>query len=274
MYFKHSDIQKFNEIPFYFIKTQQIKNVFYLTLNRPEKRNAFTPTMVQELAFALEYAQSQQDIWCVVVQAEGTVFCAGMDLNVFQNPELDIKNEAIPQPSHEITLGDAFKNLTKPSIAKVEGAVLAGGFLIIGGCTFVIAVEDAQFGLPEVKRGIFPMQVMASLLKIMPQRKAMELCILAKNYSATEALNLGIVTHLSNREGINNDIENLINNIVDGSPFAIQKGLETIEKLSQVPDNEQHSFLINQLQIIRNSGDAQEGINAFKEKRKPVWKNN
>jgi enoyl-CoA hydratase/carnithine racemase len=273
MYFTQSDIQKFDEIPLNFIKTNQKDHVFYLTLNRPEKRNAFTPTMVHELAFALEFAQSQQDIWCVVVQAEGTVFCAGMDLNVFQNPELDTKNENLPKVNHEITIGNAFKNLTKPSIAKVNGAVLAGGFLIICGCTFVVSIEDAQFGLPEVKRGIFPMQVMASLLKIMPQRKALEMCILAKNYTAKEALDLGIVTHLSTTASIESDCESLIENIIEGSPYAIQTGLRTIDELSQIPDNEQHLFLVNQLQQIRNSADAQEGINAFKEKRKPVWKN-
>ncbi len=260
-------------VMYHFIKTEQKGNVFYLTLNRPEKRNAFTPTMVQELAFALEYAQNQQGIWCVVVQAEGPVFCAGMDLNVFQNPELDIKNEHLPKLEKEITIGDAFRKLTKPSIAKIEGSVLAGGFLIICGCTFVISVEESQFGLPEVKRGIFPMQVMASLLKIMPYRKALELCILAKNYSAKEALDLGIITHLSSKENIETDCQNLIENILDGSPYAIRKGIESVQNLSQIPDNEQYSFLINQLQQIRQSADAQEGINAFKEKRKAVWKN-
>ena len=90
-FFKKEDIQNFKNISFKFIKTKHEGNVFTIRLNRPEKRNAFTPTMVQEIAFALEFAHFQQNIWCVFIEAEGNVFCAGMDLNVFQNPDLDEK---------------------------------------------------------------------------------------------------------------------------------------------------------------------------------------
>jgi enoyl-CoA hydratase/carnithine racemase len=271
MFFTVSDIQKYPEVTFRLIKVKQEGHVFTITLNRPEKRNAFTPTMIKEIAFALAYARFLNDIWCVVIEAEGTVFCAGMDLNIFQNPDLDVKNIALPQPQKEITIGDAFKYLEKPCIAKVKGSVFAGGFLFIGGCTFVIATDDAQFGLPEVKRGIFPMQVMATLLKIMPQRKVLEMCILGKNYAAIEAKELGIVTHLSTKENIDSDVNYLINNILENSPFAIKKGFEALNQLSSIPENEQHEFLINILKEIRDSADAKEGILAFKEKRKPNW---
>jgi methylglutaconyl-CoA hydratase len=271
MFFTESDIQQYSNVQFKLIKTEQNGHLFSIILNRPEKRNAFTPTMVQEIAFALAYAKMQDNIWCVLVEAEGPVFCAGMDLNVFQNPDLDIKNETLPTPQKEITIGDAFKYLEKPCIAKVEGNVLAGGFLIIGGCSFVVSVEEATFGLPEVKRGIFPLQVMATLLKIMPQRKVIEMCVLGKNYSAKEAFDLGLVTHLSTQENINKDTNSLINSILENSPFAIKKGFETLNKLQNLPESEQHQYLIGVLQEIRNSPDAQEGILAFKEKRKPFW---
>jgi enoyl-CoA hydratase/carnithine racemase len=273
MFYTKSDIQKFPAVEFLLIKTQQEGNLFTITLNRAEKRNAFTPTMLQELAFALAFAHQTEDIWCVLIQAEGTVFCAGMDLNVFQTPALDIENASLPKPIKEITIGDAFSNLEKPCIAKVEGSVFAGGFLIIGGCSFVVSVEDALFGLPEVKRGIFPMQVMATLLKIIPQRKAMEMAILGKNYSAKEAFDLGIVTNLSSKINIERDTKELIDNILENSPFAINKGFEAMNKVQNLPENEQHHYLLSILQEIRESEDAKEGILAFKEKRKPVWRN-
>ncbi|MER0438641.1 enoyl-CoA hydratase-related protein [Emticicia sp. W12TSBA100-4] len=273
MFFKLSDIQKFHSVEFQLIKAQQNDNLFTITLNRAEKRNAFTPTMLQELAFALEFAHQANDIWCVLIQAEGPAFCAGMDLTIFQNPALDIQNESLPKPMKEITIGDAFKNLEKPCIAKVEGSVFAGGFLIIGGCSFVVSVNDALFGLPEVKRGIFPMQVMATLLKIMPQRKVMEMAILGKNYSAKEAFELGIVTHISLKENIEQETKSLINSILENSPFAIKKGFEAINNFSNLPENQQHHYLLGILQEIRESEDAKEGILAFKEKRKPVWRN-
>ncbi|WP_337040825.1 enoyl-CoA hydratase/isomerase family protein [Emticicia sp. 17c] len=273
MYFTEIAIASFDNVSFKFIKTSLNGNVFRITLNRPEKRNAFTPTMVQEIAFALAYAHYNKQIWCVVIEAEGPVFCAGMDLNVFQNPALDTPNNQLPVSNKEITLGDAFKNLLKPCIAKINGDVLAGGFLIIGGCTFVVATESAGFSLPEVRRGIFPMQVMATLLKIMPQRKVLEMCILGKRYTAQEAFELGLVTHLSTNETLENDTAQIINIILQGAPLAISKGLEALNTLSDLPDNEQHHYLINTLQEIRNSSDAQEGIQAFKEKRTPVWTN-
>ncbi len=272
MFFTESDIKNYSKVTFHLIKTKHDGHLFTITLNRAEKRNAFTPTMMQEIAFALAYAHWQDNIWCVLIDAEGTVFCAGMDLNVFQNPGLDIKNKTLPKPLKEITFGDAFKYLEKPCIAKVEGNVLAGGFLIIGGCTLVVATEEAQFGLPEVKRGIFPMQVMATLLKIMPQRKVLEMCILGKNYTAHEAFNLGLVTHLSTKNTIKNDTNSLINSILENSPFAIKKGFEALNMLQNLPENEKHQYLIMMLNEIRNSTDAKEGLLAFQEKRVPKWK--
>ena len=273
MFFTENDIASFPDIELKLIKTEFKQNLFVIRLNRPEKRNAFTPTMVKEIAFALAYANHESSIWCVLLEAEGPVFCAGMDLNIFQNPELDIVNEALPKPTKEITLGDAFKSLDKPCIAKVKGDVLAGGFLMIGGCTFVVATEEANFSLPEVKRGIFPLQVLATLLKIMPQRKALEMCILGKKYSAKETFDLGLVTHLSSYDTIETDTVALIDTILSGSPFAIKKGLEAYHNLSDIAESEQHQYLIGLLKEIRNSSDAREGIQAFKEKRTPVWRN-
>lgn len=273
MYFSESEIADFPDIELKLIKTELRQNVFVITLNRPEKRNAFTPTMVHEIAFALAYANHHVEVWCVLLEAQGPVFCAGMDLNVFQNPALDIVNENLPVVAKEVTLGEAFRILTKPSVAVVKGDVLAGGFLLIGGCTFVIASENASFSLPEVHRGIFPLQVMATLLKIMPQRKVLEMCISGKKYSANEALQLGLVSHISGIDEIETDAANLIATILSGSPFAIKKGIEAYHNLSTVPENEQYQYLIGILQEIRNSEDAQEGIKAFKEKRAPIWKN-
>lgn len=268
-------------ISFTQIIVEESKNVLTIKLNRPEKRNAFTPTMIAELAYSLQYAQHNSEIWCVVLEANGPVFCAGMDLNVFQNPDLDIKNEELPQPQREITIGDAFTMLCKPSIAKVEGNVFAGGFLFVCGCTFVIATENVEFSLPEVKRGIFPMQVMASLLKIMPQRKVLEMCVLGKSYTAKEAYEMGIVTHLvhsndnpnESKISIQEFVDELVNEILQNAPFAIRKGMEALNVLENIEESMKHAFLINQLNEIRKSEDAQEGINAFREKRKPIWKN-
>jgi methylglutaconyl-CoA hydratase len=155
----------------------------------------------------------------------------------------------------------------------VEGPVIAGGFLIIAECTFVIAHEDATFSLPEVKRGLFPFQVMNSLSKIMSERKILELCILAKTYSAKEAETLDLVTHYFEKLTFKNEVNNLINNILSAAPLAVSTGIEVLKKLSSIPENDKHKYLKTEIDKIRNTDDAQEGINAFGEKRKAIWKN-
>jgi enoyl-CoA hydratase/carnithine racemase len=267
------DLSKFPKVSFQFIKTEQKDRVFTIRLNRPEKRNAFTPTMVNEIAFALEFANSQPAIWCVIIESEGTVFCAGMDLITFQNPDLNDGNISLPPSIKEVNLGDAFKNLTKPSIAKVQGNVLAGGFLLIAGCTFVVATPNVEFSLPEVKRGLFPMQVMATLMQIIPKRKVLEMAILGKKYSGEEALHLGLVTHLSAIEEVDETCTTLTAEILENSPFAIQKGIEALKEIAEIPSNEHFSFLAEKLKELKKSEDAKEGIAAFKEKRKPRWLN-
>jgi enoyl-CoA hydratase/carnithine racemase len=256
---------------YHYIKTRTEGRVFYLTLARPDKRNAFTPTMVSEVAHALNVAQNDKNSWLVVFEAEGSVFCAGMDLNVFQNPDLDIKNEAIPNT--HLSLGQVVGAINKPTIALVEGPVIAGGFLIIAECTFVVANQKATFSLPEVKRGIFPMQVMNSLSKIMPQRKILEMCILGKTYTAPEAAEMGIVTHYFEENTFKIESKSLLDSILDAAPLAVSKGLEALKNLPSMPESEKYQFLKTKIEKLKNTDDAQEGINAFREKRKPVWKN-
>jgi len=273
MYFSLMAIGKFARVKFNFIEVEEQGHVFKIILNRPDKRNAFTPTMVNELAYALSYAQHKTEIWCVMVEARGPVFCSGMDLNVFQNPELDHHNETLPQPKSLITIGDAFRMLNKPSIAKIQGAVMAGGFLLVGGCTFAVAVEEAAFSLPEVKRGIFPLQVISTLLNMMSPRQAMQMCILAETFSATKAQEVGIISHVCTKDTLDETCDKLIETILGHSPYAIGKGFEAFKALENLPEMARYMYLADQLAKIRISEDAQEGINAFKEKRKPVWKN-
>lgn len=274
MFFATSAIGRYNHVTFNYIETTQKGHVFYITLNRPEKRNAFTPTMVNELAYALEYANTQTNIWCVVIQANGPVFCAGMDLTVFQDPALDINNQSLPEPFKPVSLGDAFRLMNKPTIAKIEGNVYAGGFLIAGGCMFVVASESVEFSLPEVKRGIFPMQVVSTLLNFMPPRQAMQLCILGESFNARAAQKIGMVSHVCSPADMDEKFDALIDTILGNSPYAIGRGIEAFRALSDIPNYAKFGFLAEQLAKIRQSEDANEGINAFKQKRKPEWTNN
>jgi methylglutaconyl-CoA hydratase len=270
-FYSSEDSELYDKVKFLFIQTELIGHVFHITLNRAEKRNAFTPTMAEEIAFALAYAHYCPQVRCVVLNANGPVFCAGADLIAFHDPAADVKNETLPVSREEVKLGDAFAQLLKPSIAVVEGPVLAGGFLMICGCTFVLSIQSATFSLPEVKRGIWPMQVMASLLQIMSPRKILEMSITGKSYTAQEAVNLGLVTEIFGKDLIRDEVQKLASLICSNAPYAISIGMEALQKLDVIPESERQTFLKEQLNKLLKSEDAQEGASAFKEKREPVW---
>ena len=272
LFFKEEDVAKFYTVQFLYIKTSLKGNVLEITLNRPEKRNAFTPTMANEIAFALAYAKNLDEIRCVIIRAEGPVFCAGADLNAFHDPTADQINQTLPPPIEEVRLGDAFANLNKPCIGQVEGSVFAGGFLIICGCSFVVSIPEANFSLPEVKRGIWPMQVMASLIDIIPKRKILEMSITGKSYSAKEALDFGLVTQTKEKEVIEEEVNKLANLICSNAPYAIKSGMEALQNLSKIEEGKRHTYLKAQLDKLLKSEDAKEGTAAFKEKRTPIWK--
>lgn len=244
-------------------------HVLTITLNRPEKKNALNPPMLAELAFALAFAQYETNVWIVVLAAAGDTFCAGMDLKSLAEGE--VEDAFVPQPAEPVRLGELMAELHKPCIAHVQGPVYAGGFLLIGGSTYVVATESATFSLPEVKRGLFPFQVLAFLLNIMPARTALDLCLRARTLTATEAQTIGLVTNVVPADELDKTIAQLTHELKQFSPTAMQFGLRAYQQLKSLPSDEQQAYLYNQFQQLQRTPDAKEGMVAFLEKRQPRW---
>ena len=116
------------------------------------------------------------------------------------------------------------------------------------------------------------MQVMASLLEIIPKRKILEMSITGKSYSAEEALHLGLVTQIAGKEVIEEEVNKLANLICSNAPYAIESGMEALENLSEIEEHKRHIYLKSQLDKLLKSEDAKEGTAAFKDKRTPIWK--
>lgn len=270
-FYNKKDIQNIKSYRFDFIEISEDDHVFTITLNRPKKKNALHPQMINEIAFAMYYAHFNDTVWIVVFKANGDIFCAGGDLKAMMG-DIEPHNSTIPVPEKEILMGDLFNSINKPTISVVEKNVYAGGFLILAGCLYVIADENLRFSLPEVKRGLFPMQVMASLIQVMQPRKVLDWCVRGYSISAMQAKEYGLVTHLTKQDNIDNELSNLIKEILENSPTAIRLGLEAYNYITNKPD--QHKYLLEMLNKAIKSNDAKEGINAFKEKRKPNWKGN
>lgn len=251
-----------------FIKLQEDNHTLTITLDRAAKKNAIHPKMVDELAFALQYAKISKHIWVIVIAAEGNVFCAGADLKAFLGMLGEFES-TIPSPEKEVLLGNLFNQVHKPVIAKVEGDVYAGGFFFLAGSTYVVVNENVKLGLPEVKRGLYPFQVMEALLQVMPKRKVVDWCIRGYNLPAKEALEFGLVTHLATAETNDSIVNGLILDLSENSPSAIRLGLEALDTIQNSASK--HKYLMEMLQKTVASQDGQEGLKAFREKRKPVW---
>ena len=178
-------------------------------------------------------------------------------------------NSSIPNPEGEILIGELFNKVYKPVIAKVEGDVYAGGFFFLSGSTYVVAQNHIKLGLPEVKRGLYPFQVMASLLRVMPQRKVIDWCIRGYNLPVEKAYEYGLVTHIVNKENMDASIQSIIDELKSNSPSAIRLGLEAFDQIQS--SEKQHKYLSDMLKKTITTKDAQEGIMAFRQKRKPIW---
>ena len=270
--FKQEDLNKLNDFTFAFLEVEHKEKVLTITLNRPEKKNALHPVTANELGFALTYAKQNKDVWAVVIKANGDVFCAGADLKAFMTGGGDT-NTTVPKAEGEILLGELFNELHKPCIAQVEGNAFAGAFLLLAGCTHVVAAENIIFGLPEVKRGLFPYQVMASLMQVMPERKVLDWCIQGYNLDAAKAADWGLVTHLASADKVAETVQGLLDTILANSPTAIRMGLEAYQHVRSDDTKSQHSYLRGMLMKTVQTKDAQEGLAAFRDKRTPKWTN-
>lgn len=233
----YSNVTDYLETEYRYIKVEKQGLGLVVTLNRPEKRNAFTPLLVNELGYAIQGANEDVSINYVVLQAAGPVFCAGMDLKVFRG-EIE---EHIPEKfvAQNITAALALRQLEKPLIGVLDGPVLAGGFLFINECTLVLAHENVWFQLPEANIGLFPFQVMERLSEIVGERKAMEWALLGEKISVKEAQSAGLVNRIFTTETktealktITEKLEKIPINLLNAaiSSFRAMKKLEGKEK--------------------------------------------
>ncbi|GAA4835360.1 enoyl-CoA hydratase-related protein [Algivirga pacifica] len=269
-YYTASEVQYIDQYVFEFLQVEIAQNTLVVTLNRPEKRNAMHPPLLNELAFAFAYAHHTTAIWNILLQANGPVFCAGADLKAFREDSTS-NSSTIPAPTEKVLIGEVVRRCLKPCICKVHANAYAGAFLLLANASFVVAEKGVLFSLPEVKRGIFPFQVMAALMEIMPGRKAMEWSLTGRSVTATEALEAGLLTHLAAEGQLDEVVQQVLEQLSFASPSAIRMGMKAYRKLCIINTSENQAYLSDMLQQTLQTQDAKEGIMAFKEKRKPIW---
>ena len=241
--------------------------VLWLTIQREERRNAISHAILSQMSQAIDGAQADRTLRAIVVTGAGSkAFCAGADLQAAQAFTTDYSE---PYASFALLLRRA-KASNLPLIARVNGACMAGGMGLLAMCDMAVASSHAVFGLPEVKVGVFPAQVLSVLQHLVPRRKLAELCLTGEPLTAAQALEYGLVNYVD--EDLDGKLDWLLRRLLDKSPAAIRRGLYTMKKIEAMGFEESVAFTESQIALFTLTEDAKEGQQAFQQKRKPQWK--
>ena len=247
------------------VRVEQEGKLLVITLCRPTMRNAIDRATSQALADAMDRLDSDDTVTVGILTGEGGHFCSGMDLKAF------VKGERIELPGRG--LGGIIETPPKkPVIAAVEGFALAGGFEIALACDLIVAADNAQFGLPEVKRGL--MAGSGGLLRLpqrIPRQIAMQYALTGDMMSAEEARQWGLVNLMTLPGEALGEAKTLAHKIAANAPLAVSVSKHVVSESLHWPADERLQRQNALLEIIIHSNDAKEGATAFSEKRPPLW---
>lgn len=244
-------------------------SVLVLTLNREERRNALSPSLLQALIHALESAHTDPTIRAICLTGAGDrSFSSGADLSSsFSSPDLD------PLAASRLFahLLQVLQTLSKPTLARINGSALGGGFGLMLACDLVVAAEDAKVGTPEVLIGLFPMMIAPLVLRHFPRKRAMQMILTGEQISASEAHSFHAINAVVPRSDLDAATDRWLENLLRGAPLAQERGKRALQDTASLPYGEAVAHLAEHLAFLLQTDDAAEGISARIEKRPPLW---
>jgi methylglutaconyl-CoA hydratase len=241
-----------------------------ITMNRPEKRNAISTQMVEDLMAALDKAE-RAPVRVVILTGSGKAFCSGMDLEGLR---------AIAQQSHEENLGDSRRmgkmfyrlyTFPKPIITAVNGAAIAGGCGIATLADFTLAVPEAKFGYTEVKIGFVPARVSVFQRRQIGEKSARDLLLSGRIIDAAEAHRMGLVMEVVSAENLSARAREVAGILLAASPTSVARAKHLLLSYDDAALKSELETAIQANADIRSTADFREGLSAFLEKRQPVW---
>jgi len=245
-----------------------------LRINRPEARNALNAAVIDGIGMGIEAADADPDVRAVVITGTGDrAFCAGMDLRGFAQRAGGVQSDA------DRTAAAAYNRFVregtaKPVIAAANGSAVAGGFELLLACDMAVVSEDATFGLPEVKRALFPAGGGVFLSRRIPMAVALELTLTGDTIGAARALALGLVNEVVPYKDVLGQAVALAERVTANGPLAVQAIKTLVRAAAEQPPAEVWERQAQLQPQIFGSADAREGATAFIEKRAPVWQGN
>lgn len=241
-----------------------------LTIDRPERRNALSWDVITGLRRRVAEARVDPEVRVLVLTGAGDrAFCAGADLTGMRaEGHLEV-HEARGELAR---LFEDLWRLGKPTIARVRGYCLAGGFGLALSCDLVVAADDATFGTPEIDVGLWPYMITVPLCRSMPPKKALELMMTGRRIDAAEADRLGLLARLVAVDGLDAAVDELASTLAAKSPAVMRLGRQSFHDVWDLGAADALRVLHPMLTVATELEDAAEGIAAFVEKRPPAWK--
>ena len=246
-------------------------HVGWITLNRPDQRNALSLELMGQMQEQLDLISKDTDIHVVVIQGNGYAFCTGHNINELMGEKYDI-NHYQHIFSTCTKLMQTLHELPQPVIAKVHGAALAAGCQLVAACDLAIADTETKFSTPGVKIGLFCSTPMVPLSRVIGQRRALDMLFTGRFVSADEAEKFGLINRVVEPFKLDEETEKYAKDIAKYSRFTLAFGKKAF--YHQVEQTEPSAYNYVKEAMAENclSDDAQEGMNAFLEKRKPNFK--
>jgi enoyl-CoA hydratase/carnithine racemase len=251
------------------LKISDEDGVRTLTLSRPNRRNALSVDLVLAIKKSLQDAQSDDSVHVIVLEGEGKVFCAGGDLGPQAIGGMDRQQR---DRLEFVQLLEAFSSVHKPTVAKVHGRALGGGFGLMLACDVTIAAESTKMGTPEVRVGLFPMMIMPLILRHMGRKATLELILTGGTMSAIEAYEKGCLTRVVPDEELDGAVEEMVAKLRRFSPAVHRLGLSHFHRMADLPLEPAMTLGADGLGLNVLLEDAAEGISAFLSKREPKWR--
>jgi methylglutaconyl-CoA hydratase len=251
------------------ILTERRGNALWIFINRVERRNALNPDVIAGIEASLVAAGNDPSIRAMVLTGVGDkAFCAGADLSrgtgVFA-ADLD-------EPTTDFgRLARAVHKSGIPLIARINGACVAGGMGLMALCDLAVVADHARFGLPEAKVGVFPMQVLVYLRKMLAPRHVNYLCLTGELINAGQALQMGLANEVVPYAQLDERVEALVASIAVTSPVAVRRGKYAIAAMSDMNFDAALAFAETQIALVSRTEDAKEGLAAFSDRRTPSW---
>jgi enoyl-CoA hydratase/carnithine racemase len=239
-----------------------------ITLNRPEKRNALSLQLMQELIGSLESLGADPEVRAIVIDGAGPAFSAGHDLGEMVGRDLPFYQQLFDVCTE---LMETIHRLPQPVIAKVHGVATAAGCQLVAACDLAVAADDARFATPGVKIGLFCSTPMVPLSRAIGRKRALEMLVTGDLIDSRTALDWGLVNRVVPAGELDDAVTELVEKIAASSPLTIGIGKEAFYEQVELDEHRAYDLTKSVMAMNSLAADAQEGICAFLEKRRPSW---